>query len=88
LPKKTTCVPTGLKVSVPAGYEVRIEPITGLPVTIAAGAPQTRKGIASEKAISITVTNIGLDILAIKEGNRIAKGALRPPRTHKPAQPE
>lgn len=80
-PGETKIAPTGLKMSIPTGYELQIRPRSGNSVKTkmrVANAPGTIDcGYADE--IGVICDNIGTEKIQFKAGDRIAQGVLAVP---------
>lgn len=79
-PGATLVVPTGIKVAIPAGYEIQIRPRSGMslktPLRVA-NAPGT---IDSDYRgeVGVIMTNTGDSMYEIKEGDKIAQMVIAP----------
>lgn len=79
-PHTTTIVPTGIKVQIPAGYEIQIRPRSGLSCKTSlriANAPGTIDHLYN-KEIGVILENTGNDSYTIKNGDKIAQMLIAP----------
>ena len=78
-PGEIKCVPTGIYVSIPVGYEAQIRPRSGLALKHGIGLVNAPGTIDSDYRglISIILINMGKDPYTVKRGNRIAQMVIQ-----------
>ena len=79
-PGERALVPTGLKIAIPAGFEVQIRPRSGLALKNGITLLNTPGTIDSDYRgpVGIIVVNLGQDIFHISHGMRIAQMVIAP----------
>jgi dUTP pyrophosphatase len=79
-PMQRAVVPTGLRVEIPAGYEVQIRPRSGLALRHGITLPNTPGTIDSDYRgpLGVLVVNLGADPYVIAHGERIAQMVVAP----------
>ena len=79
-PRARVLVPTGLRLAVPAGFEVQIRPRSGLALKHGITLPNTPGTIDSDYRgpLGVIVMNAGTEPFEIKHGERIAQMVLAP----------
>ncbi len=78
-PYDTFIVPTGIKVALPAGYELQIRPRSGLSLTTGLRITNSPGTIDSgyRDEIGIIMTNVGEMPYLIEKGQRVAQAVLQ-----------
>jgi dUTP pyrophosphatase len=73
-------VPTGIRVEIPAGYEMQIRPRSGLATKYGITLPNTPGTIDSDYrgALGVALINLGQDPFTIAHGDRIAQAVIAP----------
>ncbi|UWQ36710.1 dUTP diphosphatase [Leisingera aquaemixtae] len=79
-PGERTLVPTGLRVEIPAGYEVQIRPRSGLALKHGITLPNTPGTIDSDYRgpLGVILLNAGQEPFQIAHGDRIAQMVVAP----------
>lgn len=79
-PGERVLVPTGLRLEIPAGYEIQIRPRSGLALKHGITLPNTPGTIDSDYRgpLGIIVMNAGQEAFTITHGDRIAQMILAP----------
>ncbi len=79
-PLSRIIVPTGLRVEIPAGYEMQIRPRSGLALKYGLSLPNTPGTIDSDYRgpLGVLLTVIGTEPVRIHHGERIAQAILAP----------
>jgi dUTP pyrophosphatase len=79
-PMGRAIVPTGLRVEIPAGFEVQIRPRSGLAVKFGISIPNAPGTIDSDYRgpLGVVLVNLGADPFVIHHGDRIAQGVVAP----------
>ncbi|NUB45096.1 dUTP diphosphatase [Fertoebacter nigrum] len=79
-PMQRAIVPTGLRVAIPAGYEVQIRPRSGLALKHGISLPNTPGTIDSDYRgpLGVLLINLGTEPFAIAHGDRIAQLVVAP----------
>ncbi len=74
-PMARALVPTGLKMSVPLGYEVQVRPRSGLALKFGITCLNTPGTVDSDYRgeVGVILINLGSEDFAIKRGDRIAQ---------------
>lgn len=74
-PAQTILVPTGLRVAIPAGYELQIRPRSGIALRNQVLLPNAPGTIDSDYRgeIKVLMRNIGDSIFIIRPGDRVAQ---------------
>jgi dUTP pyrophosphatase len=80
MPGDTLLVPTGLRVSVPPGYEWQIRPRSGNALKYGITVLNTPGTIDSDYRgeVKIILANLGRDPFTLRRGDRIAQAVLAP----------
>ncbi len=75
-----TIVPTGLRVAIPAGFEMQIRPRSGLAVKFGITVPNTPGTIDSDYRgpLGVAIINLGIEPYTIHHGDRIAQAVIAP----------
>ena len=73
-------VPTGIRVEIPAGYEMQIRPRSGLATKFGITLPNTPGTIDSDYRgpLGVALINLGQDQFTISHGDRIAQAVIAP----------
>ncbi|MDD9716849.1 dUTP diphosphatase [Dinoroseobacter sp. PD6] len=73
-------VPTGLRVAIPAGYEMQIRPRSGLALKHGLSLPNTPGTIDSDYRgpLGVLLTVIGTEAVTLHHGDRIAQAVIAP----------
>lgn len=73
-------VPTGLRVEIPAGYEMQIRPRSGLALRHGITLPNTPGTIDSDYRgpLGVLLVNLGTEPYTIHHGDRIAQAVIAP----------
>ncbi|WP_425043083.1 dUTP diphosphatase [Primorskyibacter sp. S87] len=79
-PGARALIPTGLRVEIPAGYEIQVRPRSGLALKHGVTLPNTPGTIDSDYRgpLGIIVMNAGQDVFEISHGDRIAQLIVAP----------
>lgn len=79
-PMRRAVVPTGLKIAVPAGFEVQIRPRSGLALKHGITLPNTPGTIDSDYRgpLGVLLVNLGSEPFVIRHGDRIAQMVVAP----------
>jgi dUTP pyrophosphatase len=79
-PMQRAIVPSGLRVEIPAGYEVQIRPRSGLALSHGITLPNTPGTIDSDYRgpLGVLLVNLGADAYVIAHGERIAQMVVAP----------
>jgi len=79
-PGARVLVPTGLRIEIPAGYEVQIRPRSGLALKHGITLPNTPGTIDSDYRgpLGVILLNAGQDPFSIAHGDRIAQMVVAP----------
>lgn len=80
MPMARMIVPTGIRVEIPAGYEMQIRPRSGLATKYGITLPNTPGTIDSDYrgALGVALINLGQDPFTIAHGDRIAQAVIAP----------
>ena len=80
MPMARMIVPTGIRVEIPAGYEMQIRPRSGLATKYGITLPNTPATIDSDYrgALGVALINLGQDPFTIAHGDRIAQAVIAP----------
>jgi dUTP pyrophosphatase len=73
-------LPTGLRIEIPAGYEVQIRPRSGLAAKFGLTIPNAPGTIDSDYRgpLGVILANLGADPYTIRHGDRIAQMVVAP----------
>ena len=79
-PMGRAIVPTGLRVEIPAGFEMQIRPRSGLAVKFGISIPNAPGTIDSDYRgpLGVVLVNLGADPFVIHHGDRIAQAVVAP----------
>lgn len=79
-PMRRAIVPTGIRVAIPAGYEMQIRPRSGLAVKFGITLPNTPGTIDSDYRgpLGVALVNLGTEPFTINHGDRIAQAVIAP----------
>ncbi len=79
-PGQRALVPTGLRIEIPAGYEVQVRPRSGLALKHGITLPNTPGTIDSDYRgpLGVIVLNAGQDAFEVTHGERIAQLIVAP----------
>jgi dUTP pyrophosphatase len=79
-PMERRVVPTGLRVAIPAGYEMQIRPRSGLAMKHGITLPNTPGTIDSDYRgpLGVLLVNLGAEAYRIGHGDRIAQAVIAP----------
>lgn len=79
-PMQRAVVPTGLRVEIPAGYEMQIRPRSGLALKHGISLPNTPGTIDSDYRgpLGVLLINFGAEPYVIAHGDRIAQAVIAP----------
>jgi dUTP pyrophosphatase len=79
-PMQRAVVPTGLRIEIPAGYEVQIRPRSGLALNHGITLPNTPGTIDSDYRgpLGVLLVNLGAEPYVIVHGERIAQMVVAP----------
>lgn len=79
-PGERMLVPTGLRLEIPAGYEIQIRPRSGLALKHGITLPNTPGTIDSDYRgpLGVILLNAGTEVFAVRHGDRIAQMVLAP----------
>lgn len=80
LPMGRVICPTGLRVAVPAGYEIQVRPRSGLASRHGITLPNTPGTIDSDYRgpLGVSLINLGLEPYTIRHGDRVAQVVVAP----------
>ena len=80
LPGERVCVPTGICVAVPEGYEAQVRPRSGLALKHGLGMVNAPGTIDSDYRgeVKVLLINLGTDPVVIRRGDRIAQLIVAP----------
>ncbi len=80
VPMQRLIVPTGIRVEIPAGYEMQIRPRSGLATKYGITLPNTPGTIDSDYRgpLGVALINLGSDAYTISHGDRIAQAVIAP----------
>lgn len=79
-PMQRSIVPTGIRVEIPAGFEMQIRPRSGLAVKFGITLPNTPGTIDSDYRgpLGVALVNLGAEPYTIHHGDRIAQAVVAP----------
>ena len=79
-PMERAIVPTGLRVAIPAGYEMQIRPRSGLALKHGITLPNTPGTIDSDYRgpLGVALVNLGAAAFVVNHGDRIAQCVVAP----------
>jgi dUTP pyrophosphatase len=79
-PGARALVPTGLRIAIPAGYEVQIRPRSGLALKHGITLPNTPGTIDSDYRgpLGVILMNAGQEVFSVRHGERIAQMIVAP----------
>ena len=79
-PMHRAILPTGIRVEIPAGYEIQIRPRSGLAVKFGITLPNTPGTIDSDYRgpLGVALINLGTEPYTIHHGDRIAQIVVAP----------
>ena len=79
-PMARAILPTGLRIEIPAGYEVQIRPRSGLAAKFGLTIPNAPGTIDSDYRgpLGVILANLGADPYTIRHGDRIAQMVVAP----------
>ena len=79
-PMHRAILPTGIRVEIPAGYEIQIRPRSGLAVKFGITVPNTPGTIDSDYRgpLGVALINLGTEPYTIHHGDRIAQVVVAP----------
>ena len=79
-PMARVVVPTGLRVAIPAGFEMQIRPRSGLAVKSGITLPNTPGTIDSDYRgpLGVALVNLGAEAYVVRHGDRIAQCVVAP----------
>ena len=79
-PMHRAVIPTGLRIAIPAGYEMQIRPRSGLALKFGISLPNTPGTIDSDYRgpLGVALINLGRDPYTIHHGDRIAQAVIAP----------
>ncbi|MGL5012348.1 MAG: dUTP diphosphatase [Paracoccaceae bacterium] len=79
-PMERRVVPTGIRVAVPAGYEVQMRPRSGLALKHGITLPNTPGTIDSDYRgpLGVALVNLGAEPYTVQHGDRIAQMIVAP----------
>lgn len=79
-PMQRAIVPTGIRVEIPADYEMQIRPRSGLAVKFGITLPNTPGTIDSDYRgpLGVALVNLGTEPYTIHHGDRIAQAVVAP----------
>jgi dUTP diphosphatase len=79
-PLERRVVPTGLRVEIPAGFEMQIRPRSGLALKHGITLPNTPGTIDSDYRgpLGVLLVNLGLEPYIVHHGDRIAQAVIAP----------
>ena len=80
MPGTRRLIPTGLRVEIPAGFEMQIRPRSGLALKQGLSLPNTPGTIDSDYRgpLGVIVINLGGEPISIAHGDRIAQAVVAP----------
>ena len=79
-PMHRAVLPTGLRVEIPAGYEMQIRPRSGLALKFGITLPNTPGTIDSDYRgpLGVALINLGAEPYTVHHGDRIAQAVIAP----------
>ena len=79
-PMARVICPTGLRVEIPAGYEMQVRPRSGLATKHGIGMPNTPGTVDSDYRgpLGVPLINLGTEAYTIRHGDRIAQAVIAP----------
>ncbi len=79
-PMRRAIIPTGVRVAIPAGYEMQIRPRSGLALKFGISLPNTPGTIDSDYRgpLGVALINLGHEPYTIHHGDRIAQAVIAP----------
>ncbi len=79
-PMQRAVVPTGIRVEIPAGFEMQIRPRSGLAVKFGITLPNTPGTIDSDYRgpLGVALVNLGSEPYVVRHGDRIAQAVIAP----------
>jgi dUTP pyrophosphatase len=79
-PMRRAIIPTGIRVAIPAGYEMQIRPRSGLAMKHGISLPNTPGTIDSDYRgpLGVALINLGAEAYIIQHGDRIAQAVIAP----------
>ncbi len=79
-PMERRIVPTGLRVEIPAGFEMQIRPRSGLALKHGITLPNTPGTIDSDYRgpLGVLLVNLGIEPYVVHHGDRIAQAVIAP----------
>lgn len=79
-PMRRAILPTGIRVEIPAGYEMQIRPRSGLAVKFGITVPNAPGTIDSDYRgpLGVVLANLGAEPYTIRHGDRIAQIVVSP----------
>ena len=79
-PGATDCIPTGLRIAIPPGYEAQIRPRSGLALKQGIIIPNSPGTIDSDYRgeVRVILTNLGSSTFTVERGMRIAQMVICP----------
>lgn len=80
LPMRRLLVPTGIRVEIPAGYEMQVRPRSGLALKHGITLPNTPGTIDSDYRgpLGVPLINLGTEPYVLHHGDRIAQAVVAP----------
>lgn len=80
LPGARRLIPTGLRLAIPAGFEVQLRPRSGLALRHGLTLPNTPATIDSDYRgpLGVIVMNAGSEVFTLRHGDRIAQMIVSP----------
>jgi dUTP pyrophosphatase len=79
-PGDTALIPTGIALSIPAGYEGQVRPRSGLAATHGLSIPNAPGTIDADYRgeVKVLLINLGRENISLKRGDRIAQLVIAP----------
>ena len=79
-PMRRAVIPTGLRVAIPAGFEMQIRPRSGLAVKFGVSLPNTPGTVDSDYRgpLGVALINLGTEPYTVHHGDRIAQAVIAP----------
>lgn len=79
-PMQRVIIPTGIRLAIPAGYEMQIRPRSGLAVKFGITLPNTPGTIDSDYRgpLGVALINMGHEPYTVYHGDRIAQAVIAP----------
>lgn len=79
-PMERALIPTGIRIAIPAGFEVQVRPRSGLALKNGIGMPNSVGTIDSDYRgpLGVMLINLGTEPFVVRHGDRIAQMVVAP----------